>query len=101
MVGDLALCAFFCHVERYETVAFRFQERIEFRSASNRTISDFHARQQRNKTLQTIGCDRFTMCDHHHLLGTANDAQQFDGLDMRGRIDDDDVSQRRRIGNRR
>ena len=41
------------------------------------------------------------MRDHHYLLGTADDAQQFDGLDMRGRIDDDDVGQRRRIGDRR
>lgn len=41
------------------------------------------------------------MRDHHHLLGSADDAEQFDGLNMRCGIDDHDVGQWRRIGDGR
>ena len=101
MVGDLALRAFPGHVEGHGTVAFRFQERVELRRTANRTIGDFHARQQCDETLQTVGSDGFAMRDHHHLLGSADDAEQFDGLNMRCGIDDHDVGQWRRIGDGR
>ena len=98
MVRDFALVSFTRHIARHGAVSFRFEEGVELRRTANRPVGYLHAWQQCDQSLQAIGCDGLAVRDHHDLLRAGDDAEQLDGRNMRGRIDDDGIGKRRRVG---
>ena len=77
-----------------------FQERGEPGRAPHGVGADLHARQQLHQRLHARRGHGGPVGQHGHLLRAADDGQQLDGRNVRGRVDDCHVGEGRRIGER-
>ncbi len=100
MVFEPALELLTDHIVRQRAITFRLQKVIQPGSTGQRTIGDFHAWQQVDQMPYAFGSDRLPVRDDDDLLGPADDAEQFDGRNMRARVDDRHIGQRNGIGDR-